>query len=276
MQGTRAIRVRVALGCAVALASILGGAGASAAVPSEASKSRTVSPGATLVDVGARCPKGKFPVSGGFNIDAKDGSGAFPQAEGVDLSGKLWSLAFAVLDQTRVTTFAYCSPAARNVKFRSDREELEGPADSATVTATCRKGERAFSGGYAFVSSGGFALTQQSFRQGSRSWTVKAINFSEKQVTVLAFANCRPKNKVPSVKSVRKVVPYQDEGPTTATARCPEGRYALSGGYKDPASNLPSVFPESRRVGTRSWTVTETGISGRDDNLTVFAYCAKK
>jgi hypothetical protein len=277
MQRKSVTTIKFTLATVFAIASIGIVSVASAAVPVEASNTKTIdSGGSFLKNVGARCPSGKFPVSGGYKVEDGSIGAAFPQGEGVDLSGKVWSLGFFASEQVRVTAFAYCAPMGRDIKFRSDRRRLETGGDSASVTATCKRGERVFSGGYAFVSSGDAGgLISRSFRQG-RSWTIQAINISGNPVTVLAFAHCRPASKVPSVTTVRERIPYEDEGLTTATAKCPPDRYALSGGYRDPQTDVPSVFTSSQRVGTRSWRVTEGGLNGRDDKLTVFAYCAKK
>ncbi len=251
--------------CAVALA---------AKPPTEVSVSRTAAANdQTLVE--AKCPHGKHPVSGGYELESNEAFAA-NSAEGIDLRHKRWSLnTVSAEGPTRVTAHAYCSPLGGKVEFRSDQIELN-QGDSATLTPTCKRAERVLSGGYAFSSSGlAIGEISESFRADPRSWSVKGTDFSDKQVTLLAFANCVPKEKAPKLRTERAPVPFNDEGPTTTTATCGAGRYALSGGYKV-SDNLPTFFVESRRAGTRGWRITEGGgVSGRDANLTALAYCAK-
>jgi hypothetical protein len=221
----------------------------------------------------ATCPRGKAPVSGGYQIETD--TLALNSAEGIDLDRKRWSLTTnAVEGPARVTSLAYCSPRGRDVKFRSDRIELS-TGEAATLTPTCKRDEKVLSGGYAFVSSGlAFGEIKESFRADSRSWSTAAVNVGQNQVLFLAFANCAAKRKVPRLTAVRNSVRFNDEGPTTATASCGRHRYALSGGFRFP--NPPELVPLSRRVGTRGWRVTARGISGRDDNLSALVYCAHK
>ncbi len=249
-------------------------AASAAKVPTVATITKT----ATADDqtlVAAKCPTGRFPVSGGYELEPSDGAFAINSAEGIDLDRKRWSLTtIAGGGPARVTSLAYCSPLARNVKFRSDRIELS-TADSATITATCKRDEKVLSGGYAFVSSGlGVGEIQESFRADSRSWSIKGFNVSANQVLMLAFANCVAKQKAPKLTTEQNAVRFNDEGDTTASVDCGRGRYALSGGFRipDPAG----LVPESMRDGTSGWRVTAGGISGRDDDLTVLAYCARR
>jgi hypothetical protein len=263
------------LAVAAVLAAWLASSAIALKTPTVASVTRTATANdQTLVE--AKCPKGKGPVSGGYELDGSD-TLAFNSAEGIDLDLKRWSLTtIATPNAARATSFAYCAGLGRKVKFRSDRIDLD-PGDSATITATCKRDEKVLSGGYAFVSSElAVGLVGESFRADSRSWSIQGTSFADDQtVTLIAFAHCAPKQKVPQVTTARGVVRFNDEGPTTATADCPSHRYALAGGFQIP-DNLPEVVDESQRIGTGGWRVTAHGISGRDDDLTALAYCAPK
>jgi hypothetical protein len=268
-------RASVALiGTATAVALWVSPLATAARAPTVASVTKTAAANDQTV-VQAKCPRGKAPVSGGYELDINN-SFAANSAEGIDLDRKRWSLTTnAFGEPARVTSFAYCSPRGRDVKFRSDRIEL-GTGESATLTATCNRGEKVLSGGYAFVSSGLAAgLIEGSFRADSRSWSIHGINAGTNQVLLLAFANCTAKRKVPRLTAVRKSVRFNDEGTTTATANCGRHRYALSGGFRIPG-NSPELALLSRRVGSRGWRVKAGGLSGRDDNLTALTYCAHK
>ena len=244
-----------------------------ASAPTVATHSKTaVANAQTPVD--AKCPSGKFPVSGGHELEGED-TFAFNSLEGI-FNPRRWSLTtVATPEAAQVTAIAYCSPIGRNGTFGSDQIELS-TGESATLTATCKRGEKVLSGSYAFVSSGlGVGLVNGSFRADSRSWSIKGVNFGENDLTLIAFANCAPKRQVPRLKAARETVRFNDEGPTTATASCGTGHYALSGGFTfpDPAEAIST----SERVGTRDWRITTAGgINGRDDDLTALAYCARK
>jgi hypothetical protein len=265
------------LGAAAIAALWMCGAAIAARAPTEVSVSRTATANdQTVVD--AKCPHGKHPVSGGFELEPGDNAFAANSAEGVDLKRKRWSLTtVSAGGSTRVTSHAYCSRLGRNIEFRSDRTDLN-QGDDATITATCWRGEKVLSGGYAFVSSGlALGVVEESFRADPRSWSIRGTNFGENEVTMLAFAHCVPKKKAPKLTAAKGTVPFDDEGgPTTVSADCGPGRYALSGGYRI-TGNEPAFMVESRRAGARGWTVTDGGgIAGRADNLIALAYCARK
>ncbi|UJA19256.1 hypothetical protein HJD18_02925 [Thermoleophilia bacterium SCSIO 60948] len=268
------------LAVAIALLSTLAlvASGALAASPSAVSRSKIVETNSTAL-VNAECPKGKAPVSGGFRLDPDDGALMNNSLEGVGDGKKSWTANTATFGGSgRSTVFAYCARFAKNMAFRSDRTTLDY-GESATVTATCRRGERVMSGGYAFVNSGTpFSVVTQSFRAGARAWSAEAFNFVENRpTTFLVFAHCRPEGKVPALRTVRQTEPFNDDGsPTDVAATCPRGRYALSGGYRTPGEDFTWVVNESRREGSGGWTAAAGGASGGDDEFTVFAYCAKK
>jgi hypothetical protein len=242
--------------------------------PTEVSRTQTAAAGEqTLTE--AKCPHGKHPVSGGYEFETTNDTFMFNSAEGIDLRLKRWSVnSIASPEPGRVTVHAYCSPLGRKIEFRNDRTDLN-QGDEATITATCKRDERVLSGSYAFVSSGlGVGIVEDSFRPDPRSWSIRGINFGDNKLTMIAFAHCVPKQNAPKLRPVRESMPFPDEGPTSATATCDPGRYALTGGFK--VEEL-AFMSGSLRVGARGWRVDEPGgVNGRDTDLTAIAYCAKK
>lgn len=66
--------------------------------------------------------------------------------------------------------------------------------------------------------------------------------------------------------------------PGTATASCPKGTVAVSGGFSQspPAETSPGHYVnvhDSHRVGSRSWTVSGVQFYNSTSTLTAFAYC---
>jgi hypothetical protein len=144
----------------------------------------------TTVDAGGhaslspKCPRGSEAVSGGFQSDAPT-----PGTEELTnfaytskrSGARAWKIAVLNPDMSshKVKAFAYCEKHAPNLVSSSASKQVS-PLNTATVTAKCPKGSKAFSGGYksTFEQSGMGLASSVAFtskRSGDGSWKVSAI-----------------------------------------------------------------------------------------------------
>jgi hypothetical protein len=160
------------------------------------------------------------------------------------------------------------------------------PAETESVTATCKKGTRAVSGGFDAPaltddsSHGSYVQTFASLRSSKREWRSTATNyFSVPEAgTLTDFAYCSDDLPRLKARSVSATIPEDDT--QTLTAHCPRGGEAVSGGFaaETQAAGFEGGFPlESRRAGNRGWKVTaySAGLA-EGANVTAYAYCAKE
>ena len=95
-------------------------------------------------------------------------------------------------------------------------------------------------------------------RVGDRRWKTRGHNFSEsgQRGRLISFAYCDTHQ--PALSFRTKIVSLRSGSPGAATARCPRGTEAVSGGFRSPdaAGGERQVFGvASRRVGDRKWKV---------------------
>jgi hypothetical protein len=141
----------------------------------------TVVPANGHASVVAECARGSEVVSGGFRSDRPDESGltAYPYTS-KRLGDRDWKI--AAWNQTDVdhtmTAFAYCERHGPKLVTRTSSAALFQGASN-TLSAYCRKGSGAFSGGYKTTFNGqfgfpdGFAWTSK--RGAGPKWKVSAF-----------------------------------------------------------------------------------------------------
>jgi hypothetical protein len=144
----------------------------------------------------ATCKQGTKAVSGGFEAEY-DPSGSTPFfliAESRREGGRKWTSAGYNSGATGdLTSFAYCRD--HKPKTKSATTEVD-PSELGSVTARCKQGEKAFSGGFAGeeIDLGGPSpvfLPTQSLKQGKREWTVTAYNAGTDEGDLTAYVHCR-------------------------------------------------------------------------------------
>lgn len=145
--------------------------------------------------------------------------------------------------------------------------------------ATCPKGTKLISGGFAGEQDGDSAVfTYAANRRGGKQQGASAVNFGAQAGTLTSFAYCQKKAKL-SVRSAQTVIPAGS--PTaalgTATATCPKGSTAVSGGFAGPRETDVDIRPyESRRTGKRAWTVSAYSFGSAGGTLTAQVGCQKQ
>jgi hypothetical protein len=165
------------------------------------------------------------------------------------------------------------------IETRFDRTPV--PEDkTATAIAKCPKGTTLVSGGFAApdrVYAGGGPYTEilSANRKGKRAWAVRGENFSSRDGTMYSYAYCAD---VGPIKVAEGSDTVKEQRGATATARCPRGLTALSGGWagENAGGGRPQMIPFlSKRKGTDGWTVgAVNGSFNQSATLTAFAYCA--
>lgn len=166
--------------------------------------------------------------------------------------------------------------------LKSERAETSvnvGVFESAT--AKCKPGTRAVSGGFDAPDSEAAGATPRNLaflsqRTGKRGWTAGAGNPGSEAGDWIVFAYCS--DSLPKLKSRSATVSVAGDGANTATAKCPKGGEAVSGGFlAQDESDDDDPFPfESRRVGKRKWQVSARNFREDPVQLTAIAYCAKR
>lgn len=153
-----------------------------------------------------------------------------------------------------------------------------------TTTAHCPRGSEAVAGGFAsphfdpqFNGPGIVATTSK--RVGDRAWKTSAFNFGAPSALTgkeIGYAYCDThKPGLKTVSSGSTSVPAFGNG--SATATCPGGSEAVSGGFVGFGPLDAVVIPfTSKRVGDHRWKVV--GFNNDNTNpedLKAFAYCDK-
>jgi hypothetical protein len=230
----------------------------------------------------ARCGQGTKAVSGGFEAEF-DGLGGptplFYMSESRRSGGREWtSSGFNIGGEDGdLTSFAYCRD--QKLKTKSKTTEVD-PGDLDSVTARCKQGEKAFSGGFSAeeINLSGttplFYLTE-SHKQGKREWTVAAFNDGNADGDLTAYVGCR-KGKGVKTKSAEESFGVSGDV-DSAEARCSRKQRVVSGGF-DLDSNWTTtgaLGTGSKKVGQRGWEAAAINAGGSHD-LTAYAYCEKK
>jgi hypothetical protein len=235
----------------------------------------------------ATCPGNKHLVSGGFstNLDfdgpimtrsgAKHGSWAS--------AGNIFELSIG--ENYKVTSFAYCAQRAPEESVEKASTMVQ-PAKLGSATAKCPPGTRAIAGGFATRYNGDKItgnVMYESRRLGQTKWRASAVHTFGPQAggptKLTAIAYCGDSPRLKTVSDSTHLSNSHPKG--SATAKCPHGTRAVSGGFKGTTiqdmSGFESPAPRSsRRASARSWKSATGMISGGSFKWTAYAYCARK
>jgi hypothetical protein len=195
------------------------------------------------------------------------------------------------------------SPAAATAAKKAPGKQPSGPVRAAqttvkvngnggttgTATATCPKGTVPIAGGWNSPSSvrQSFITVYASTRSGKRSWTVSGVingfvtpPATQWKLNLTAYAYCRTGSPLKSqTKTLSLTLAQNNFTAATATAKCPKGTIALSGGFRIPIPNTSTAgwVHQSSRQSARSWSMTTTAVTANNTPsmlLQTIAYCA--
>lgn len=166
-----------------------------------------------------------------------------------------------------------------SVEVHFQRQNL--PRDThVAATARCNRGTQVASGGFAapdrvYAGGGPYTDILSAERRSKREFVVRAENFSSTKGTVYSYAYCADLGPI-TIADASKTLEGRRSG--IATARCPEGLTAVSGGFtgKSLKGGRPEMVPYlSKRSGTNGWKAgAENGAFNGSAKLIVSAYCA--
>lgn len=157
-----------------------------------------------------------------------------------------------------------------------------------TATATCPKGQVPIGGGFNSPGSvrQSFITVYSSTRSGKRGWTVSGVingfvtpPATQFKLNLTAYAYCRVGAPLKSqTKTVSLPLIQNNFAFVTATAKCPKGTSALSGGFQIPTPNNSTAgwVHQSSRQSARSWSASVSAATTNSTpslQMTTIAYC---
>jgi hypothetical protein len=235
-------------------------------------------PAEATAEGAAKCKKGQEAVSGGFldPIDFFGGHVVLPY-DSTRASKRKWShhALNVTIDDDRATVYAYCDPDQPHLKVKTATTTSDNRESS--VTAQCRRGQEAVSGGFATDADDEFVFPLGSKRVGKRGWISYFINGTDDPVEFTSFAYCDKAE--PGLKEKANTAVVESPNTDSVTAKCRRGRRVISGGFEAEFSLSESIFPfinGSRRAGRRGWEVTAAVGMSEPAEITAYAYCEKK
>ena len=176
-----------------------------------------------------------------------------------------------------VLAFVASALGAGGLKTRSATVTVaSGESDS--VVAQCPRGTKPVAGGFEAQSRPEGPDPVPTFNlfkskgTGARGWTAAASNGGSAAGDLTSFAYCRDL----ALERRSATVSVGPDEPESATAKCPRGTKALSGGFDaDTASGDVPLFriTGSKKKGKRKWTVSATETFGAEGDLTAHVYC---
>jgi hypothetical protein len=190
------------------------------------------------------------------------------------------SLLFAIGLAALVGTVAWGS----KLKTTSSSTSVES-ADAKPVSATCPRGTKAISGGFAGEYDDLDPMSPAVAPIGSRpsdkrDWEARAFNRSGFTGELIAFAYCRDeKLKGRSESVVLEPPPGPGANTVSLTPTCPSGTKAVSGGFDNPdafamGSSGALVFPyRSLMRGQRRWLAAASNVSNEKTTFKAFIRC---
>ena len=159
------------------------------------------------------------------------------------------------------------------------------PGTSTSVSVRCGGPfSRALAGGFlapGFSPDEGRVAVRTGLTRTSRdTWQVSATALGSETGSIRPVAYCTKLRGKQSTASASTTVPPNEAG--TATATCPSGFRAVSGGFDSPGFDLTAghvLTLTSMRAGDNAWTVTginpDFGSGVSPGQLSAFAYCLK-
>jgi len=200
---------------------------------------------------------------------------------------QLRRLALAAIASALAVSLAAAPPSAAKKKSAKLRvatasEVALGAQDPVAAVATCPKGTKVVSGGFATSTpalGSHWLNVHESQRISARAWRVSGVEIYAGSDKLTAYAYCDATTPKIKARSNTAVMPPIPGSGSVVQASCPEGTKALSGGFvSEPGTptDLAMVSRSIRAGGTR-WVVDATNVGavpgGR--NLTAQVYCAE-
>jgi hypothetical protein len=170
--------------------------------------------------------------------------------------------------------------ATAKLQTRSKSRAIGGDG-TGVAAAKCPRGSEAVSGGFAaphFDPSfdGRSILPFRSKRAGDRKWKTRGYNFSPTQPgRLISFAYCDTNQ--PGLKVRWQSLRLHSLRPGSATAKCPRGSEAVSGGFASPDASTGGdavLAVASKRASQRKWKVfAYNNDDTNSQRLVAYAYC---
>src|SRR6185437_11977824 len=157
-------------------------------------------------------------------------------------------------------------PAKPSVHQVSNQVTLSGTS-TGPVNASCPSGELALSGSWG-LSGDATAAPIDSFRNGSRGWSVYATHASP--VTVKVYVECLRHASGATVGEISHPLVVPASSTASAIAQCLAGQVVVGGGFEAPMGD--ETYELTAYSGTE-WLVRFSNHSARDANFTAFAEC---
>jgi hypothetical protein len=171
--------------------------------------------------------------------------------------------------------------AGAKLKTKSASTTLS-PEELDSVTAKCKQGTKAVSGGFQSDTnpsrpSGSYIFPSMSRAEGGRKWTSAGLNSAEPG-ELTSFAYCRDQK----IRRRSSATTVSGGGATeTVTARCPRGTKVASGGFDNPdfgvgEGGATAIVPsESLKTGRRGWSVSGKNLGDVSGELVTQVNCQK-
>jgi hypothetical protein len=268
--------------CVFGAATLVVGIGVATGAKLKTRSATVVVDGDEVGSAAAKCKRGTKAVSGGFEgepFDIDNPSPFFAPNQSSRTTRRKWTSETYNYGGTSAgdfTSFAYCRD--EKVKSRMATESV-APDATETVTATCKRGQKAVSGGFDgdAVDPAGpspFFLVGTSRRAGPRTWEVAAFNDGSVAGELSAQVNCREGKGVKPKQASEEVGGGLERANFELKARCSRKQRVVSGGFAGGLDfGTESIEPfTSMKVGRRGWRVV--GYARGD--VTAYAYCEKK
>lgn len=247
-------------------------------------KSKTVQVGPD--DVGsatAKCKRGTKAVSGGFEgepFDPDVDTPFFAPNQSSRTGGREWTTEaynYSGVPEGDLTSFAYCRD--EKVKRRTATVSVD-PDEISTVTAKCKPGTKAISGGFEadetdLAGPNPFFLLGTSRKEGKGAWEVAALNTGDEVGDLSAQVNCREGKGLKTKQASEEVGNPPERELVELKVRCKRNQRVVSGGFAGGLDfpGTESVEPfTSMKVGKRAWRV----VGFAKGEVTAYAYCEKK
>jgi hypothetical protein len=242
------------------------------------------------------CPKGTYPLSGGatsFPSVGPDGEGVYPHSYerlGVQHGFHVTSSLVDPVDgATHRETVVQAICARGLVPFSAPHKTVFVRRNSAnTVRASCRKGQKLFSGGFQRTNFGtplgtyGGNYITESRAISATTWQVSAAAAGHDGGELTAIAYCAKDPSLP-LKEVSASAPLPSPAPlpastatTATTPQCPPGLTMIAGGFSFNGSRN-GLFADGTFNQDGTWSATGYAYFGQVDppGLTAYGYCAQ-
>jgi hypothetical protein len=222
-------------------------------------------------DGAVTCRQGREAVSGGFFADPAE-IGTPLIFDSLREGRRTWSFELYGGTKGEATAYAYCDKREPGLKAKEATDELAENFVTQSVTATCKRGQEAVSGGFDAPFTELSAVGSK--RSGKRTWEAQFVGPAGAEVTAIAYCD----KKEPGLKTKQATTTVAESGTESVTAKCKRKQELRSGGFEaefDFAADIQGLAYGSRRQGKRRWEASGLSTDGSPE-IAVYAYCDKK